>query len=116
MDGPISMAHRAPLDCEGNRIHKTCKSSGLLSASGLVTAAASVLVGLIVKTDGANDAHVVLRNRATAGGTDAEVIADIDVIAADKQGGEVNIWCDAPAGIYATITGTGAKALVRYVD
>jgi len=91
----------------------SCLSSGILSSSGAIKVTPGILVGVLAYTDGANDVTVTIYdNSSAAAGT---VLSKIVVPGADKTGGEVNIMCEARTGIYMSISGTGATALIRYV-
>lgn len=90
-------------------------SSGLLAASGVVLAEPGVVTGLTATTDGTNDATVILYdNAAAAAGT---VLAKLTVKGANVNGTlDMYLPIRASAGVYLSLTGTGANALVWYLS
>lgn len=100
-------------DLSGNKVSYTCLSSGLLSSSQAVFTTKAVLVSLIVYTDGTNNGTAILYDNASAGsGTE---VAKIVAKGSELMGGETHIMCDCENGIYLSLSGTGATALVRYL-
>jgi len=100
-------------DMNDKPVSYTCLSSGLLSSSQAVFASKTVLVSLIVYTNGSSNATATLYDNASAAsGTE---VAKIIVKGADLIGGEAHIMCDCENGLYLALSGTGAGALVRYI-
>lgn len=90
----------------------TSKSTGLLSASGVIKASFGILIDVLVYTDGTNNATVTIYDDPdSANGTE---LAKVVVKGSDLMGGEVSILTGAALGMYISISGTGAQALVRY--
>lgn len=89
-------------------------SSGIKSGSGVIIAGPALLTDLSVFTDGSNEATVVLYDNASAAsGTE---LGKIIVLAASKSGGLfIPIPVRALNGIYLSLTGTGASAIVSYI-
>lgn len=90
----------------------TSKSTGLLSSSGVVKASFGILIDVLVYTDGANNATVTIYNDPDS--ADGKELAKVVVKGSDLMGGEVSILTEAALGMYISISGTGAQALVRY--
>ena len=97
----------------GRVIENICHSSGLKSASVAILPHEGILVSCIVFTNGSDDAEVtVYDNASAASGTE---LAHSYVKGAERMGGEARIFCYAENGLYLSISGTGVKALVRYM-
>jgi len=91
----------------------TSISSGLLTASGVVSAYKNYLNGLVAQADGTNVATVIIYdNPSAASGT---VIAKV-VIPAGSRTQEIlfDKAIRADTGLYASISGTGAEATVYF--
>jgi hypothetical protein len=90
------------------------ESSGLLTSDTAVMPKAGILVALVVITDGTNNATaIVYDNASTASGT---VLAKVVVTGSDNMGGELKINAIARNGLFLDISGTGAEAIVRFID
>jgi len=88
-------------------------SSGVKTSSAQIKAGPSKFYGVIVTTDGSHAATIVCYNSPTADGK--ELFPTITIPAAQGAGGitfESELGIAAPAGIYCTLTGTGAKYVV----
>jgi|SRR6185437_715653 len=90
------------------------QSSGLLSSSKALSTINGRLQGLIVLTDGTNAATVIIYDNPSAGS--GTVLAKLIVPGASSsaslyipEGG-----IQANAGLYCSISGTGAAAVVHY--
>lgn len=91
-----------------------CTSSGLVSASAVISAYPGRLRGLSVGADGTNAATVILYDNASA--ASGTVLAKV-VVDATTTHDEVHIPDDGVVvnnGIYASISGTGAECVVYY--
>ena len=92
---------------------KGYKSSGEKTSDTAIVAVAAQLGGLLILTDGTNDATVTLYDNATT--NSGTKLWEAKVPASDEYGG-----CmfpepiEAMAGIYADLTGTGASVIVYY--
>jgi hypothetical protein len=89
-------------------------SSGLLAASAVVMARPGRLSGLIVLTDGTNAATVTVYDNATA--ASGKVLAKL-IVAGASQSASLNLpsgRVTVDQGIYCSISGTGAAAIVHY--
>jgi len=96
------------------REYDECSSSGLLITDGVVIASNSQLRGVVVLTDGTNDATVIIYDSKTeASGNE---LFKITVSGAENIGGIVNLKVKAENGIFISISGTGAEAIVYFVD
>ena len=87
--------------------------SGILTTDTQVYASSAVLTGVIIYTDGTNDATVTLHDGT---GTGDKVICKFTVKGSDNYGGVVGVRWDVDAGIYLDISGTGAECNVYYVE
>lgn len=88
-------------------------SSGLLSATTQVYTGATFLTGVQVITDGTNAATVKVYD-----GTSAvdKLVAQFQVVGTDLNGGRSFQHLYMSKGIYVAISGTGAQAIIDYVD
>jgi hypothetical protein len=87
-------------------------SSGILNASGTVVGVPVLLTDLAVYTNGSADATVILYDNTAASGT---VIGKCVVAGAAVNGGLfIPIPVKTYNGIYMSITGTGASAIVYW--
>lgn len=98
-------------DPDGSASNKIYVPSGERSASALIDTGLSVVGAIVVLTDGTNDAECVVYDNTTNSGT---VVARCPVKGSDKIGGMV-IPFRVSTGIYATITGTGAKYQIYHL-
>ncbi|KKN72800.1 hypothetical protein LCGC14_0406550 [marine sediment metagenome] len=89
------------------------KSSGEKTSDTAIVAVAAQLGGILIITDGTNDATVILYDNATA--ASGTKLWEAKVPGSDEYGG-----CmfpepvEAMNGIYADLTGTGASCIVYY--
>ena len=94
----------------------TCISSGVLTADAAAMAVPGYFFGVLLRTDGTNEATIELHDNATtAAGT---VLAAFGVPGADlarlfEAPCNTPIWCRN--GIWGNVTGTGAKYYVYYL-
>jgi hypothetical protein len=98
-------------DPNGRDANKIYISSGERTESALIDTGTGVVGAIVVITDGTNDAECVVYD-----GTDntGDIVARCPVKGSDKLGGQV-IPFRVTNGIYATITGTGAKYHIYYL-
>lgn len=88
------------------------KSSGLKAASAAIVSGPGLLRGLMVEADGTNAATVIVYDAASATGTElAKIVVDA-TLTYESVVFESGISADT--GIYLSISGTGAKAIVLY--
>ena len=100
-------------DMNDKTVSYTCLSSGIVTASKSIFSKKTVLVSLIVFTNGSDNVTAVLYDNASAAsGTE---VAKVVVKGADLIGGETHIMCDCDNGLYLALSGTGGTALVRYI-
>jgi len=91
----------------------TCISSGEKTASGVVLAGKTLLAGVEIITNGANDATIILHDNASA--ASGTKLFEGGCVAADLSkfvSFDHKVQCSD--GIYITVTGTGASAIVYY--
>ena len=89
-----------------------CKSSGEQTADATVYTGTCFLVGVIILTDGSNDATAILYDNTASSGTK---IWEAKIVSSDQYGGGMlpyPIYCET--GIRVDLTGTGASAIVFY--
>lgn len=88
-------------------------SSGVIASSGIVMGVPVLLTDLAVYTNGSADATVILYDsNTTATGT---VIGKVVVLGASINGGMfIPIPVKTSKGIYISISGTGASAIVYW--
>ena len=98
-------------ELNGRDVNKVYMPSGEYSASALIDTGTGVVGAIVVTTDGVNDALCVVYDNTSAIGT---VVARCPVKAADQIGGMV-IPFRVKNGIYATISGSGAKYQIYYL-
>lgn len=87
--------------------------SGQVSTSGQVVAGGAYLTAITVLTDGTNDATVILYDSTAASG---KVVAKLWVpggLYSDRMSWTYPLRVGN--GIYASVSGTGASALVEYI-
>lgn len=92
-----------------------CSASGELTSNTLVRTGETGLVGVLINTDGTNDAAVVVYDNTAASGT---VVFKETVNGAENFGGIIfgNTPILAETGLYMTITGTGASCILYYME
>lgn len=96
----------------GNPHRKTCVSSGYIIATGQVVAARAVLAHIELITDGTNDATAVVYDGTSA--VAGKELFHSFAAGEDVVVGGVNLNILASDGLYITLTGVGAKAIVHY--
>ncbi len=84
--------------------------SGEKSANALILNRPGIVGAIIVTTDGTNDAECVVYNNNEASG---DIVARCPVSGTEKIGGQVIPFLTT-IGVYATISGTGAKYQIYY--
>lgn len=99
-------------DHNGRDANKIYLASGEKTAAALIDTGGGVVGAVVVTTDGTNDAEVIIYDNTAASG---KIAARIPVKGADKLGGQ-HIPFRTDNGIYATVTGTGAKYQVYYLS
>jgi len=104
---------RIPTDDDLHKLPYVTECTGELSSSSVVSAVCGVLVDLIVYTDGVNAAVAIIYDNPSAG--TGKILAKMIVVGNENIGGEVNIFTKADNGLYVALSGTGAKAIVRYI-
>lgn len=88
------------------------KSSGLKSSSAAIVSGPGKLRGVFAEADGTNAATIIVYDAASATGTElAKIIIDAG-LTSDSAVFESGISADT--GIYLSLSGTGAKAIVLY--
>ena len=88
------------------------ESSGLLTQSGIVHTGRCSFAGVEIITDGANAATVIVYDNTAASGT---VLFKGVVLGAAQFGNMLLTWpIRARTGIYVSIAGVGANAIVQY--
>lgn len=105
---------KIPSDLDNQKLPYLSECTGLLDADGVIIDTSGVLVDVIVYTDGVNAATVIIYDNASA--ASGKVLAKVIVAGAENFGGEVSIFTGVENGLYLDISGTGAKALVRYIS
>lgn len=96
------------------RLAPPSESSDLLSSSSIVYTGHGLLTGAYVYSDGTNDATLTIYDNTAGSG---KVVLKIAISGSDLCGGvplpsAINVY----NGIYAAISGTGATAIVHYVE
>ena len=88
-------------------------STGKLTGSGSVRATSGYLGGVIVNTNGINDASVIVYDNNDNSG---KVLYSVTVAGLDRQGGIVFGLCPVRflIGCYRKLSGTGAKCYIYY--
>lgn len=88
-------------------------SSGLVTATSTVRTGAASLTGVLILTNGAADATVVVYDNTAASGT---ILFQGTVAAAANFGGATwEIPLQVTTGLHVTIAGAGASAIIYYV-
>ena len=97
---------------------KYARTSYEKTEAAVIKAGACQLTAILIITDGTNPATVILYNKPSATGIDpANKIWEGSVPGASMYGGRnwtFPVFCNA--GIYATVSGTGASYIVEYMD
>lgn len=89
------------------------KSSGVFSASQQIVTGMGYLMGMQVITDGTNPGTLKIYDGTSS--ADKQV-AEFSVVGTSLVGGRIFQLLACPNGIYAALSGTGAKAIVDYID
>ena len=91
----------------------TSKTTGRKTSSALIATGKAILTGVLVETDGTNDATVIVYDNTAGSGT---IVFKAIVTGADDRDffdlGTVRAKCDT--GLYLSISGTGAATIVYY--
>ncbi|MDD5304259.1 MAG: hypothetical protein PHS14_14255, partial [Elusimicrobia bacterium] len=99
---------------EGMGVHVVAEGSGKLEATAQVHTGKCVLKGVLLYTDGTNDATLAVYD-----GTDAtgKLLREVHAKGSDGKGpfGDTSVMLRCQTGIWATVTGTGAYFLIDYV-
>lgn len=98
-------------DPNGRDSNKIYTPSGEKTAAAIIDTGIGVVGAIVVTTDGTNDALLVCYDGTDNSGT---IVARCPVKGTDQIGGMV-IPFRVATGIYATITGTGAKYQIYYL-
>jgi hypothetical protein len=89
-----------------------CVPSGEQTATGAVVTGAVKLCGVLIYTDGANDATVILHDNTSAAGTK---LIDMTVTSTENYGGIMFAEpIECKIGIYLSISGTNAATIIYY--
>lgn len=93
-----------------------CKSSGRRTSDAAILASAGVLCGVLIETNGAADATVVVWDNATTTGTaETDELFKMIVVGADYRGGVAYpLPIAASDGLYVDVTGAGAAYIIYY--
>ena len=87
-------------------------SSGVKTSDTAIATGRSLLTGILLLTDGTNNASIIIYDAASATGT---VLFKLAVPGAGNFGGATfEIPIRAQIGIYADVTGTGASYIIYY--
>lgn len=89
-------------------------SSGEKTSSVQIDTGPGIFCGVVINTDGSNDATIILYDSLTAANTK---LHEQVVLAADITGGYVPFPPMAYiTGLYLSVSGTGASAIVNYIS
>lgn len=100
------------LDANGNMVTAPMYlPSGEKTAAATIASKAAIVGGIVVNTDGTNDATCIVYDSADNSGP---IVARIIVKGTDDTGGQV-IPFRTNTGLYVTIAGTGAKYQIYYL-
>ena len=93
-------------------LFNTYKSSGEKTSSAAIKSGAGYLGGVIILTDGTNDATVILYDNTSASGTKLFEMK----VAGGNNGKDIMfpLPITFTKGCYASISGTGASCIVYY--
>jgi hypothetical protein len=92
----------------------SCSSSGLKTSDGLIAAGIKNLCGVLVISDGNNDASIVVYDSAS-GATGTVLFKGTVAKAANFGGATFGNVVRTTKGIYADVTGSGASYIIYYV-
>jgi hypothetical protein len=92
---------------------QTCITSGIKNADAAVATKTGWLCGVLILTDGTNDATVVVYDNASAASGTELFKAKVSG-AGNFGGGTFEIPIRFSNGIYADVTGTGATYIIYY--
>ncbi len=101
----VKLLGKAPAICSGKK-----------TADAIIFNGKSVITSVILGTDGANDASLVVTNHNSTSGS-GTTFREFTVTATDNFGGNAvsyPIYCDV--GIRAEVTGTGAYYFIDYLE
>jgi hypothetical protein len=84
--------------------------TGVLTTSGSITGLPAKLVGWTARVTADSTVQIFLGG---VEGTDADIVSELDVLAAEKSGGVMGINVTSPNGFYLKITGT-ARVTIYY--
>ena len=91
----------------------TCRSSGEITASAALQAQGSLLDGVLVITDGTNDATIIVYDNASA----ASGTKLFEAVVAGSNNAELfklPYAVKAENGLYVSVAGTGASCIVYF--
>ncbi len=95
--------------------HGSAKSTGQITTSQVIVSRPGLLCSFSVFTDGTNQANATLYDNTSASG---KVMWPAKVAGATLYGGRnwpTNGFAEFENGLYLSISGTGASAIVEYV-
>lgn len=95
--------------------HGACSSTGKLTSSQLIVSRAGLLTSCLVRTDGTNAATVTIYDNTAASG---KILGEWLVAGASGYGGRnwpEKAFAQFDIGLYISISGTGAWAIVEYI-
>lgn len=101
---------------QAGRPIQSCLCSGLKAVADtpvVVKASAGVLRGLMVYTNGTNNATITIYDHASQ--ATGKILAQIVVVAADLCGGVINLDVEAENGLVMGLSGTGCSAIAYYM-
>lgn len=91
------------------------RSSGLKSVDAAIATTGGALTGVLVLTDGTNDATIVVYDHASA--ASGTVLFKGKVAGASNFGGATfEVPLRYSNGVYADVTGTGANYIIYYIS
>jgi hypothetical protein len=82
--------------------------TGVLTASGPITTLPAKLVGWTARVTA--DAAIQIF-QGSVEGTDADMVSELDILAAEKSGGVMGVNVASPNGFYLKITGSARVTL-----
>lgn len=101
-----------PID-RNSREFAVCRGSGLLTVDTLIYTGFGIMTGIIVFTNGSSDAIATVYDNTSASG---KVLYKVIVNKSDRIGGITSIPVNFENGVYIEISGTGAEAIVYYIN
>ncbi|KAF0218798.1 MAG: hypothetical protein FD174_2581 [Geobacteraceae bacterium] len=107
----MNIATANPTDPYGQNVNKVYLPSGERTAAALIDSGLGIVGAIVVTTDGTNDAECIVYDNINGSGS---VVARCPVKGSDKVGGQA-IPFRTNNGIYATISGVGAKYQIYYL-